>query len=357
MRSQQSGWRSAACSGVDCPTAWTSGFCLRLGAAGMVTSLFAMAMLKSLSLFYIANVIFGGCGFSVIYSSLLSTSGEWFPKRRGLVTGLVTAGGALGQGFLPFFASSLIDAFGWRWAFVGIGCTLLVSLALALPVLRWPQGTRTPVVPSVGAPELVRAEMATVAFLALAAFLCCMCMGVPLVHMTNFIGVVCGSPSIGVNSLVTAMITGAVGRIFCGLIADRIGPLKAYAIASSIQTVCVTVFPALDNGLSFIGLSAVFGLGFAGNMTSLTLCVREAVPASRFGGAIGAVMMVAWIGMASGGYLGGLLFDASQSYTSSFILAGAAGVLNLAAIAAIAIARNKASMPTIAAIGKCLAAA
>ena len=73
--------------------------------------------------------------------------------------------------------------------------------------------------------------------------------------------------------------------------------------------------------MSFMALSAIFGFGFAGNMTCLSLCVRQAVPASRFGGAIGAVMMVAWAGMASGGYVGGVLFDLSLSYTLSFMLA------------------------------------
>jgi len=171
-----------------------------------------------------------------------------------------------------------------------------------------------------------------VALLTLAAFLCCMCMGVTVVHMASFIGGVCGSASVGVTSLVIAMIAGAVGRVFCGLIADRIGPLRAYAVASTIQTACVMAFPALGNSLSFMLLSAIFGFGFAGNMTCLSLCVRQAVPASRFGGALGAVMMVAWAGMATGGYLGGLLFDLSGSYTVSFVLAGMSGVLNLAVV-------------------------
>jgi MFS family permease len=320
---------------------------LAIGAAGMVASLLAMSMLRSLPVFYIANLVYGAFGFSVLYSPLLSTSGEWFPDRRGLVTGLVTAGGALGQGLLPFFASFLINAFGWRWAFVGIGWTLLAALALALPVLRWPQGTRAPVPTSAGAPEKARAETMTVAFLALAAFLCCMCMGIPVVHMASFIGAVCGSPSVGVNSLVIAMIAGAVGRVCCGLIADRIGPLKAYAIASSIQTACVMAFPTLGDSMSFMALSAIFGFGFAGNMTCLSLCVRRAVPVSRFGGAIGTVMMVAWAGMASGGYVGGVLFDMSLSYTLSFMVAGFAGVLNLAVIGALGTTRNAASIPVI----------
>jgi len=48
------------------------------------------------------------------------------------------------------------------------------------------------------------------------------------------------------------------------------------------------------------------------------------------------VMMVAWAGMAAGGYVGGVLCDASRSYTLSFLLAAAAGVLNLAVLGAFA---------------------
>ena len=131
---------------------------LAIGATGMVASLLAMSILQSLSAFYIAHVVYGGFGFSVLYAPLLSTSGEWFPERRGLVTGLVTAGGAIGQGLLPFLASFLINAFGWRWAFVGIGCSLLAALALALPMLRWPKGTRAPVVTFAGASAMSRTE-------------------------------------------------------------------------------------------------------------------------------------------------------------------------------------------------------
>jgi MFS family permease len=317
---------------------------LALGASGMVASLLAMSIAHSLPLFYVAHVIYGGCGFSTLYSPLVSTSGEWFPERRGLVMGVVTAGGAAGQGLLPFFASSLINAFGWRWAFVEIGCAFVVVLAFALPVLRWPQGTRAPVADHADAPDTARTETVTVVLLALAAFLCCACMGVPVVHLANFVGAICASPSAGVASLVIAMIAGAVGRICCGVIADQIGPLRAYGLASAIQTASVLAFPALGSSLPLLILSAVFGFGFAGNMTCLSLCVRQAVPASRFGSALGAVMMVAWAGMAAGGYLGGLLFDLSRSYTASFVLASLAGVLNLAVIARIA-ARRALSTP------------
>jgi MFS family permease len=165
-------------------------------------------------------------------------------------------------------------------------------------------------------------------------------MGVPVVHLAGFVSAVCGSASAGATSMVVAMISGAVGRVFFGSIADRIGPLKAYATASFVQTVCVVAFPALQDGWSLMALSALFGLGFAGNMTCLSLCVRDVVPASRFGGAMGAVMMVAWAGMAAGGYAGGVLFDLSLSYTPSFVVAGVAGALNLAVLAALQLWRG-----------------
>jgi predicted MFS family arabinose efflux permease len=162
--------------------------------------------------------------------------------------------------------------------------------------------------------------------------------------MASFIGAICGSSSVGVNSLAIAMSAGAVGRMCSGLIADRIGPLKAYGIASATQTACVVVFPALRDSLSLMVLSAIFGFGFAGNMTCHSLCVRQVVPANRFGGAIGAVMMAACAGMAVGGYAGGVLFDVSLSYALSFLFAGVAGVLNLLVIGALARARDAASM-------------
>ena len=97
--------------------------------------------------------------------------------------------------------------------------------------------------------------------------------------------------------------------------------------------------------MSLMVLSALFGFGFAGNMTGLSLCVRQAVPASRFGGALGAVMMIAWAGMSTGGYLGGVLFNLSRSYTPSFALAGISGVLNLLVIGALFAARDLVRSP------------
>jgi len=302
------------------------------GAVGMTLGLLAMAAVETLWQLYVANLVFAGFGFAVLYAPLLAAVGERFDRRRGLAIGIVTAGGALGQGLMPFVGNLLIDDLGWRAAFLMLAAVTLIALALTLPQVSRPKQALSA---TGAAPTAVngadRVGWRLVA-LSAAAFLCCVCMGVPLVHLASFVGTICGSAAIGATSLLIAMLAGTVGRICFGLIADRIGNLASYALASAIQTVCVVAYPWVGGNASALALSAVFGFGFAGNMTCLVLCVRDAVPATRFGAAIGVVMLVAWAGMGAGAYAGGLLFDLSLSYVSSFLLAGLAGVLNLGII-------------------------
>jgi MFS family permease len=309
---------------------------LTIGGAGMVLALLAMAATQSLWHFYAANLVLGGFGFAVLYAPLVSAPGEWFVRNRGLAIGIVTAGGAAGQGILPYAASLLIRELDWRSAFLILGIVVLAAVVLTFPHLRRPDGAVAAGQASAKAGPLQTVERAGIAVLALAAFMCCTCMGVPLVHLASFVGALCGSPQLGATSLLIAMLAGAVGRVCFGLIADRMGNLPSYALASVVQTACVLAYPFFADAVALLTLSAVFGFGFSGNMTCLILCVRETVAANRFGSALGVVMLIAWAGMAAGGYLGGLIYDLYASYALAFVLAGAAGALNLTALLALA---------------------
>ncbi|MCL4765788.1 MAG: MFS transporter [Hyphomicrobiaceae bacterium] len=311
---------------------------LAIGGSGMVLSLLAMAATRSLWQIYLANLVLGGFGFSVLYAPLVTATGEWFDRRRGLAVGVVTAGGALGQGVVPFMANMLIDSIGWRAAFLSLAFLTLVALSLALPRITRPDDVAAARAPADNG--TVGRKRPQLVLLSIAAFSCCVCMGVPLIHLVGFVGMVCSSSELGAASLLVAMLFGAAGRVWFGLTADRIGYLPSYALASAIQTACVFVYPLLGGSSSLLALSAVFGFGFAGNMTCIVLCVREIVPAHRYGGALGMVMLVAWAGMGTGGYVGGLIYDHYLSYTLSFMLAGSAGLLNLVAIGLLMILRR-----------------
>jgi MFS family permease len=73
---------------------------------------------------------------SMAMSFVAMVTGRWFVKRRGLVTGVLTAGGATGQlAFLPVLAT-LIARYGWRAAALTVaGCAVAV-VPLVLLFLR-----------------------------------------------------------------------------------------------------------------------------------------------------------------------------------------------------------------------------
>jgi len=310
-----------------------------IGAAAIVASLAAQAVATALWQYQAANLVLGAIGFSALYTPVLAVAGRWFERRRGLAVGIVTAGGAVGQGVMPWAANLLIEGFGWRAAYGAMALAALAGFAFAVPVLsmRPPAGSAPAEASGESAGQV---SAVIVPLLAAAAFLCCLCMGVPLVHLTAFIAAVCGSSEAGTQSLLVAMLCGAVGRVFFGMLADRIGALPTYALASFIQTACVIVYPMLEGEASIMALSAVFGFGFAGNMTCLILCVREAAAPGRFGASLGLVLFIAWGGMGVGGYVGGLAYDIWGSYAPSFHIAFVAGVANLAVLGAIAVLRR-----------------
>ncbi|GAB3527241.1 MFS transporter [Phytohabitans suffuscus] len=73
---------------------------------------------------------------SMALAFVATVTGRWFVKRRGLVTGVLTAGGAAGQlVFLPLLAA-VIEANGWRTAALIVSGAALAVVPLVLWRLR-----------------------------------------------------------------------------------------------------------------------------------------------------------------------------------------------------------------------------
>jgi predicted MFS family arabinose efflux permease len=129
------------------------------------------------------------------------------------------------------------------------------------------------------------------------------------------------------------MIAGVFGRLFFGWLADRIGGLPAYFLASLAQTSVVFWFTQTKDIAFLFQLSVLFGFGFAGVMTCLLICAREAAPLRMSGSAMAIVSTTAWIGMGIGSYQAGYFYDLTQTYLMSYANAALAGVANLAIVA------------------------
>lgn len=290
-----------------------------------------LARLDSTLELYLLHAVLGLVGVGAIMAPLNSLAGSWLTRNPGLAIGVVSAGGALGQGLMPFLARHLVLVDGWRQAYVTLGVLyLVVMVPLALLIRNAPRLATA--LQAGAAPPSRRLEVAPswlLAWLCVAVLFCCVCMATPIVHVAALgsdLGLG-GRESAGL--LAVMMVFGMAGRIAFGRIADRAGNLQAYIVASGGQTALAFLFPFMQTRVELFALSALFGLVFSGAMTAFILCAREYSPAGRTGLSIGIVMFFAWFGMALGGWQGGLFYDLCGSYRPSFANASLGGVANL----------------------------
>ena len=81
--------------------------------------------------------------------------------------------------------------------------------------------------------------------------------------------------------------------------------------------------------MSLYVILALFGLFQGGIVPSYAIIIREYLPASEAGMRFGMVIMATLFGMAFGGWISGVIFDATGSYSAAFGNGALWNLLNL----------------------------
>lgn len=322
----------------------TTRFVCLVGAVALGVSVIASAYAQALWQFYLLFFVAGFLGGGSLFAPLIANVGSWFKTGAGLAVGIVSAGQALGQGAVPYGAAVLIGSQGWRDALAGIGVIIvLVLVPLALLVRQPPGWVRPAVATDSGKADSGAADKSpvplspstVVIWLSVAVLFCCLCMSVPLMHLVPLIQDR-GIPLEEAGSVLFVMLLVAIGgRVAFGKLADMIGSIRAYWIASCWQSLLVFYFVQIETLNGFYLFAVIYGFGYAGVMTGLLVCVRDLTPPSRRASALGIVISCAWLGHGLGGYQGGLFFDLTGDYFVAYANAAAAGVVNLIIVGAL----------------------
>ena len=302
-----------------------------IGAVTLGLCLLGVSRADALWQFYALFFLAGFLGAGSLFAPLIANVGNWFRSSVGLALGIVSAGQALGQGGVPFGAAMMISAMGWRGALTAMGMIALTLLIpLALLIRQPPPGPAA--AGGTGAddespPPLL--PKTVVIWLSTAVVFCCICMSVPLMHLVPLAQDRGISLDDAASVLFVMLIAGICGRIAFGKLADLIGAIRAYWLASLWQTVLVVMFLRLETLDAFYIFAIVYGFGYAGVMTGMLVCVRVLTPPAGRASALGVVVLFGWVGHAIGGYQGGLFFDLTGDYTVTYVNAALAGTVNL----------------------------
>ena len=298
--------------------------------------------------FYLLFFIAGFLGASALFVPLIANVGNWFKTGAGLALGIASAGQALGQGGMPYVLALLIGALGWRDALMSVGITMLVLLISLAMLIKQPPKISTGLDAGSTDNSLIDGADTTLippntlaVWLGAAAILCCICMSVPLMHLVPLMQDR-GLSLEDAGSVLLVMLTVAiVGRIVFGKLADMIGAIRTYWIASCWQTVLVFFFLQVDTLQGYYIFAIIYGFGYAGVMTGVLISARVLTPASKRASVLGIVLFFAYLGHGIGGYQGGYFFDLTGNYTLTYANAAMAGILNLILVGALYFTTNR----------------
>jgi MFS family permease len=153
-------------------------------------------------------------------------------------------------------------------------------------------------------------------------------MSMPQVHIVALCGDLGFGAGAGSRMLSLMLACGIVSRLASGWIADRIGGLRTLLLGAALQGTALCLFLPADGLVSLYVVSALFGLFQGGIVPSYAIIIREYFPPREAATRVGLTVSSTIVGMALGGWMGGVLFDMTGSYYAAFLNGIAWNVLN-----------------------------
>lgn len=277
----------------------------------------AALRLDMLPLFYIGYGVVGGAGIGLGYVTPVATVAKWFPDHKGLVTGIVVMGFGVGafllsKGLAPLLVlrtgDDLSQVFLWlgiTFACLLIPCSLLLSdppvpsdlvKSVAGPTAETePADDDTAVRTYLGSQQFV--FMWIVFFFNIAA-------GITVISFqSELLQEVWGlsDPSLepatlaeyGATLIAISSLCNGVGRLFWGLLSDRIGRVKVFRILLASQMVVFGVLMTETNPWIFSVLVCYVLLCFGGGFATMPPFVLDVFGSRKMSSIYGAVL-TAW---------------------------------------------------------------
>jgi len=273
-----------------------------------------------LALFGLAGVV-GVSQNPTAYSKVLASA---FDRNRGLAMGLALAGVGLGTALMPQLANVLINNFGWRMGYVGLGAVIVVIAFIPVALLLPEPAPKTAIenepasLPGMTFAEAIRTRQYWA--LTIAFFFAGVTINGALVHVVPLLtdrGIPVGAAVSAVSAAGLALI---VGRVIAGYVMDRVfAPYVALVFLGG---------PIL--GLAVLGLNPAFvgpivgtillGLGIGAEIDLMSFLVTRYFGVRAFGALHGLMFAIFVVGNAAGAAALGWSFQLLKSYGPAFVV-------------------------------------
>ena len=322
-----------------------------LALIGMILTGLGLALAsvaRSLAEVYLAYGLGVGLGVGCSYVPAVGAVQRWFARRRGFASGLAVSGIGVGTLIMPPLASLLIEALGWRQAYLGLGlAAIVVGAGAALLIENDPRDRGLgpdgdPPQPS-SAPSAGAAPASTISdairsrrFLVLyaACAICGLGVFVPFVHLVPY------ATDHGVAASTATLLLGTIGvgstagRFFLGGLADRMGRRQALLAMFVGMALSMLVWALASGPWALASFAFAYGVFYGGWVAVLPAVVMDEFGGRNVSGIIGVLYTSVALGTLIGPSAAGFAYDLSGSYTLPILAGAAANVVAAAIVAA-----------------------
>ncbi|XP_052800004.1 monocarboxylate transporter 13-like isoform X1 [Mya arenaria] len=302
-----------------------------VSALGMTLSCFAPAKY----FLFFSHGIVTGFGLGLNYTACFVALNTYFDKYKTFATGLASVGHNIGQIIYAKSIVTLDGQYGWKGMLLihgGLALNLCVFATVLFPALSTELNQK-----AIGSNRKKADNLKAFRVFGNASFLC-LCIsnmfvntgnGVFFLHLPSF-SRTGGFQEKDFSLLWTAYgIATIIGKVVNSILGQhpRVNAVFVYFFSLMLVGISMTLLPLFLNKVGLLVLSACVGYFLSVTGALMSAVVFAIVGYEHFADGIGMSMPFKAFGNLMGGPLGGVLYNLTGTYSSSFYLAGASSVI------------------------------
>ena len=299
---------------------------------------FVASRATSLTGLYNGYGVFAGFASGLAYNAVMSTMSKWFPDKQGLISGILLMGFGLGSFIIGkvYQAYTPAEIGGWRTSFFIFGIILLIVLAIGGFFFVKPGNDFVPPAPSkikekknteqgidVNAAVMLKRPSFWLFFI---WAILLSAAGLALIAQATGVATQVSKGSVDGGTIATVVglisVFNGLGRVLFGGLFDRFGRKMTMVLVSVafFISVCIVIASILLESFPILVVGFICcGLSYGGITPTNSAFVNSFYGATHY--PVNFSMVNLNLIFASfGGTIAGMLYDASGSYLSTFIL-------------------------------------
>ncbi len=271
--------------------------------------------------FYLTYFILGVVGNGTAQLAYTRAVLTWFQKRRGIALALVLTGSGTGSIVIPLIVQAVIHNYGWRNAYVTLGCIALVGFPLTALLVRNRPVNLAQHDDTFSTGSSVGAALRGAIFWILAVMIMLEAFGSNglishLAAMLTERGVSGESAALALSVMGA---TGILGRLTTGVLLDRFFAPYVATFMLGISAVGTFIYMSASTASASLTAAAILGYGLGSEADVVPYLIARYFGRKHFAALYGLTWTAYAVGGATGPIVVGHFYDRAGSYQPSLI--------------------------------------